>query len=171
MDVKTAYLNADIDCEIYLTRPEGFNKNDPCVYTKCENNARVIIIIWVDDILIATNCKKVLDGVKIPLCNRSKMKYLGKLNWFLDFSLAKYVLRYLKGTLHYDLKFSKFDDELKVSGFCDSDWGSASDRRSITGYCFKLYSKGSLISWKSKKQRIVALSSCEAEVTIVAEKR
>ncbi|XP_064090795.1 uncharacterized protein LOC135204570 [Macrobrachium nipponense] len=80
-----------------------------------------------------------------------------------DFSLAKYVLRYLKGNLHYDLKFSKSDDELKVSGFCDSDWGSSSDRRSITGYCLQLYSKGSLISWKSKKQRIVALSSCEAE--------
>ncbi|XP_064078464.1 uncharacterized protein LOC135195887 [Macrobrachium nipponense] len=80
-----------------------------------------------------------------------------------DFSLAKYVLRYLKGTLHYDLKFSKSDDELKESGFCDSDWGSSSDRRSITGYCFQLYSKGSLISWKSKKQIIVARSSCEAE--------
>ncbi|XP_068234341.1 uncharacterized protein [Palaemon carinicauda] len=65
-----------------------------------------------------------------------------------DSSLAKYALRYLKGTLHYDLKFSKSDDEFKASVFCDSDKGSSSDIRSITGYCFQLYSKGSLISWK-----------------------
>ena len=52
---------------------------------------------------------------------------------------------------------------LKLCGFCDSDWGSSLDRRSITGFAFYLNTAGPLISWKSRKQQIVALSTCEAE--------
>ena len=78
-------------------------------------------------------------------------------------SLAKHVLRYIKGSLDFCLKFGKSNDILKLIGYCDSDWGNSDDRRSITGYCYKLNNNGPLISWKSQKQRIVALSSCEAE--------
>mgnify|MGYP001798127242 FL=1 len=46
---------------------------------------------------------------------------------------------------------------------CDADWGSSDYRRSITGYCFQLSKDGPLISWKSRKQPTVALSTCEAE--------
>ena len=78
-------------------------------------------------------------------------------------SLAKHVLRYIKGSLDFCLKFGKSNDILKLIGYCDSDWGNSDDRHSITGYCYKLNNIGPLISWKSQKQRIVALSSCEAE--------
>lgn len=77
--------------------------------------------------------------------------------------LAKHVLKYLKGTENYDLRFRRCSSGLKLVGHCDSDWGASSDRRSITGYCYQLSESGPLISWKSKKQSIVALSSCEAE--------
>ena len=70
--------------------------------------------------------------------------------------LAKHVLRYLKGTMNFGLKFTISNDPLKLTGYCDSDWGSSDDRRSITGYCYKLNNNGPLISWKSQKQRIVA---------------
>ena len=79
-------------------------------------------------------------------------------------NMAKHVLRYLKGTLNIGLTFRKQKSEiLGLQGFCDSDWGAPSDRRSITGYGFSLCKKGPLISWKSRKQQIVALSTCEAE--------
>ncbi|KAF2354098.1 hypothetical protein FHG87_015148 [Trinorchestia longiramus] len=52
---------------------------------------------------------------------------------------------------------------MQITGFSDSDWGGSSDRKSTSGYVFKSSSSSSLISWKSKKQNIVALSSCEAE--------
>ena len=79
-------------------------------------------------------------------------------------NMAKHVLRYLKGTLNIGLTFRKQKSEiLGLQGFCDSDWGASSDRRSITGYGFSLCKKGPLISWKSRKQQIVALSTCEAE--------
>lgn len=77
---------------------------------------------------------------------------------------AKHVLRYLKGTNDYELCFKKTDEDLNLIGFSDSDWASSiEDRRSTTGYCFSLNKQGPAISWKSKKQPTVALSTCEAE--------
>ena len=77
-------------------------------------------------------------------------------------NLAKHVLRYLKGTMHYCLKYYKSND-IKLFGYSDSDWGSSEDRKSISGFSFKLCTDSSLLSWKCKKQNSVALSSCEAE--------
>ena len=82
----------------------------------------------------------------------------------------KHVLRYLKGTLDNELCYRKCDDGLTLIGYSDADWASSTDdRRSISGYCFSLNRTGPLISWKSRKQPAVALSSCEAEyIALVA---
>ena len=80
--------------------------------------------------------------------------------------LAKHVLKYLKGTVSKGLTFTKPKEKLRLTGFCVSDWRGSADRRSITGYCFFLHKNGPLISWRSTKQRVVALSSCEAEYVV-----
>ena len=82
-----------------------------------------------------------------------------------DMLLLKHVFQYIKGTVDYCLKFRKIQDhDLKLHAYCDADWGSSrDDRRSITGYCFLLCEYGPVISWKSRKQPSVALSTCEAE--------
>ena len=82
---------------------------------------------------------------------------------FAHLQLAKHVLMYLKGTLSKGLTFVKSSDGSAIRGFCDSDWGGSLDRHSISGYCYMLNEKGPLISWRCSKQRIIALSSCEAE--------
>ncbi|KAK4381916.1 Retrovirus-related Pol polyprotein from transposon RE1 [Sesamum angolense] len=74
---------------------------------------------------------------------------------------AKRILRYIKGSLDYGLLYKNSND-FKLKGFTDADWvGDASDRRSTSGYCFNIGS--AVVSWCSKKQSTVALSSTEAE--------
>lgn len=74
---------------------------------------------------------------------------------------AKRILRYIKGTLNFGL-FYQQHTPLLLTGFVDADWaGDLNDRRSTIGYCFNMGSAA--ISWCSKKQTTVALSSCEAE--------
>lgn len=74
---------------------------------------------------------------------------------------VKRLLRYLQGTKTYKL-FYNFGDEIVLNGFCDASYGNCLDtRRSFSGYLFQL--GNSTISWRSRKQRSVAHSSCEAE--------
>jgi len=74
---------------------------------------------------------------------------------------AKRILRYIKGTDNYSVKFEKCQS-FKLCGFSDSDWaGSIDDMKSTSGYCFGLGS--GVFSWCSKKQEIVAQSTAEAE--------
>ena len=74
---------------------------------------------------------------------------------------AKHVLRYIKGTMNYGLSYNRCSN-FRLVGYSDSDWaGDKFDRKSITGYVFML--SGCAITWKSKKQSTVALSSTEAE--------
>ncbi|XP_059306525.1 secreted RxLR effector protein 161-like [Lycium ferocissimum] len=79
---------------------------------------------------------------------------------------AKRVIRYVKGTLDYGVKFSK-SQNFKLQGYSDSDWaGSVDDMKSTSGYCFSLGS--GCFSWCSKKQDIVAQSTAEAEFIAAA---
>ena len=74
---------------------------------------------------------------------------------------VKRIMRYLKGTHNLGLTYKKSDSNSCV-GFSDSDWaGDLDDRKSTSGYIFQV--GGTAISWKSRKQSCVALSTAEAE--------
>lgn len=74
---------------------------------------------------------------------------------------VKRIFRYLRGTMHLKLKY-RCGGLADLHGFTDADWASEIDeRRSVSGFVFKL--SGGAISWQSKRQAIVALSSTEAE--------
>ena len=137
MDVKTAYLNAPIDCEIYMDQAEGFevldssqeklvyklNKSlyglkqsgrnwngvlhdfllqndfvqsqvDNCLYVRQNEAGMIIILVWVDDLIIAANDQQSMTDVKDKLKGRFRMKDLGKLSYFLgiDFSQCDRVV-------------------------------------------------------------------------------
>lgn len=77
------------------------------------------------------------------------------------------ILRYLKKTPGAGLLFEK-NEMRNVEAFTDADWaGSVEDRRSTTGYCTKVW--GNLVTWRSKKQSVVARSSSEAELRALAQ--
>ncbi|KAK2363075.1 hypothetical protein QL285_088089 [Trifolium repens] len=74
---------------------------------------------------------------------------------------VKRILKYVSGTSDYGILYSHGEDT-RLLGYCDADWvGSADDRKSTSGGCFFLGSN--LISWFSKKQNCVSLSTAEAE--------
>jgi hypothetical protein len=79
--------------------------------------------------------------------------------------VAKHVMRYLKGTLDCGLSYDG-DHDFRLSGYIDSDWdGSVSDRKITSGCCFSLGS--AMISWQSRKQSSISLSTTEEEYIVV----
>ena len=72
---------------------------------------------------------------------------------------VKRVIHYLKGTKHLCLTLG--GHEIDLSGYSNADWASQLHRHSISGFTFSLGSGA--ISWSSKKQPIITLSSTESE--------
>ena len=79
----------------------------------------------------------------------------GKVHW----DALMRVIAYLNTTKDYWLTFGQGTNQLE--GYSDADWASQTHRHSISGYVFRM--GDGAVTWSSKKQAIVALSSTEAE--------
>jgi hypothetical protein len=81
---------------------------------------------------------------------------------------VKRIMRYLKGTLTHGVMYKhKPDGKFELIGWSDSDYaGDLNDRKSTSGYVFMLGTGA--VSWSSKKQPIVTLSTTEAEYVAAA---
>ena len=76
-------------------------------------------------------------------------------------TVVKQIIRYINGTPDYGLWYSK-DSNACLAGYSNADWaGSVDDKKSTSGGCF--YLGNNLISWMSKKQNSVSLSTAKAE--------
>lgn len=77
------------------------------------------------------------------------------------------ILKYLKQTVGIEVLYKK-GKNLDVVSYSDADWaGSKADRKSTSGYC--TFIGGNLVTWRSKKQNVVARSSAEAEYRAMAQ--
>ena len=77
----------------------------------------------------------------------------------IHWTAAKHFLRYLCGTVGYDLRQNS-DCDLRLQGFTDSDWsGCTTDRKSTSGCCFSL--SFAVISQYNRMQKSVALNTVE----------
>uniref|UniRef100_A0A2N9FUM9 Reverse transcriptase Ty1/copia-type domain-containing protein n=1 Tax=Fagus sylvatica TaxID=28930 RepID=A0A2N9FUM9_FAGSY len=142
------------------------------------------LLVYVDDILIASNN---LESVKVFITfldQQFKLKDLGPAKYFLSLELArshkgislcqrKYALDILQDSGFLGSKPVKFPMEhLKLRKdqgelLTDPNWAGCPDiRRSITGFC--IFLGDSLISWRSKKQTVVSRSSAEVEYKAMA---
>ncbi|RVW24637.1 Copia protein [Vitis vinifera] len=83
----------------------------------------------------------------------------------IHFQAAKRIVRYVKGTIDYGLRFCQVKN-FTLHGYSDSDWaGYVDDMRITSSYCFSFDS--TIFSWCSKKKEVIAQSTVEAEYVVV----
>ncbi|MCO5560150.1 hypothetical protein L7F22_013757 [Adiantum nelumboides] len=115
-----------------------------------------------------TMYQQIVDSLIYLTISRPDLSYLvGLKSQFMHLprkphlDVVRRTLRYVNATLDYGF-FYEASTELQLSGFTDADWASsACDRRSTNGFMLSLGSAA--ITWSSKKQPTIALSSTEAE--------
>ncbi|KAI3518707.1 hypothetical protein L1887_07519 [Cichorium endivia] len=189
MDVKTAFLNGDLDVEVYMKQPEGFimpdhelkvcklvkslyglkqdpkqwhqkfdevilssgfalNQSDKCVYSEFDSSgSRVIICIYVDDMLIFGTDQRQVDDTKNLLSSKFSMKDMGEADVIL-------------GTMDYGLCYLGYPSVLE--GYSHASWiSNVEDHTSTSGWVFFL--GGRAIYWASKKQTCITNSTIEYE--------
>ena len=144
------------------------------VSTPMECNYKPLTVYNDNEIHKSTPYRSAVGSLMyIMLGTRPDISYaVGVLSRFLErpgnhhWQALKRVFRYLKGTSQIGLTFKRTSDP-KLTGFSDADWASDVDRKSISGYAFLL--GNAAISWASKKQSTIALSSTESETIAITE--
>jgi hypothetical protein len=118
----------------------------------------------------ATKYRSVIGSLRYLVNTRPDLAYsVGIVSRYMEeprashWAAVKQILRYIAGTLNFGCRYIRSDlSEPKLLGFSDSDLaGDVDDRKSTSGSVF--FVGMNLVTWVSQKQRVVALSSCEAE--------
>ncbi|XP_062014256.1 uncharacterized protein LOC133730736 [Rosa rugosa] len=148
MDLKTTFLNGELEEEIFMAQPEGFieagkenvicekNLVDECVYVKVVGNNFIFLILFQSN-------------------PRNE-------HWIA----GKKVSRYLQMTKNHMLVY-KSVTKLELVGFPDSDFAGnyPTSMKSTCGYVYML--EGATVAWKTMKQSLIATSTMQAEVIAI----
>jgi hypothetical protein len=116
-----------------------------------------------------TTYRSIVGSLRYLVHTRPDLAYsVGIVSRFMEnpttehMSAVKQIMRYVKGTINLGCTYKKGKEGLILHGYSDSDMaGDVDDRKSTSGMVF--YLGPNPISWNSQKQKVVALSSCEAE--------
>jgi hypothetical protein len=117
----------------------------------------------------ATHYRRLVGSLRYLVHTRPDLAFaVGFVSRFMEhpteehLQAVKRILRYVAGTLNFGLCYKRRTGVARLVGYSDSDLvGDIDTRESTNGTLFFL--GNCLISWQSIKQRVVALSSCEAE--------
>jgi hypothetical protein len=127
----------------------------PKTQAEMENMARVPYANAIGNLMYAMLCTRTDICFAVRLVSRFQSNS-GPTHW----KAVKRILQYLRGTADYMLCYQGKD--LHLRGYSDADWaGDLDERKSTSGYAFLL--GGRAITWCSKKQSCVALSTMESK--------
>nr|GEW90472.1 hypothetical protein [Tanacetum cinerariifolium] len=186
LDVKTTFLHGEIDEDIYMTPPEACSEMAEIKKLKrqlsqefemkdLDLTKKVLEKFNMKD--AKARCQPLGDHFKVgkkqaPKTEAStqriaKVPYVLAVGSMMEhWEAVKWLLRYLKCTSKATLCFSR--NEVVLEGFSNSDYGGSLDSgKSTTGYVFIV--GGIVVSWMSKIQKCVAMSTIEAEYIAIAE--
>jgi len=154
------------DCKPVSTPMEAsvkLTKSDAAVTNKQKQEMSAVPYqSAVGSLMYAMTCTRSDIAYAVSTVSRYCSNY-GTAHW----TAVKRIMRYLKGTAHYRLQLGG-GTQVLLSGYCDADWaGDLDERKSTTGYAF--YIGDGLVSWNSKRQPTVALSTAEAEYMSAAQ--
>ncbi|MCO5571978.1 hypothetical protein L7F22_025729 [Adiantum nelumboides] len=129
---------------------KGFQRShaDHTLYYKVQGKYIVLVILYVDDLILTESNEAMVEDVQSKLSKEFEMKDLGELHYILGIEVS----RLKKGDI--------FISQQKYQSDLDSA-ANLVDRKSISGNAFFLGTGA--ISWSSKKQNTISLSSTEAE--------
>ena len=115
-DVKTAFLHSPIEEEVYLEQPQEFvrrgsggeklvgrliesnyglrqgfirSRNNHCLFARAVTEGHTFILVWVDDIIVASRSMTVISDVKMPLEATIYMEDRRRLHWILDLGIRR----------------------------------------------------------------------------------
>ena len=125
--------------------------------------SKVLYASAVGCLMYAMVCTK-LDLAHAVSVVSKYMANSGKQHW----DAVKWIFRYFKGTIDYDITFVRQKSDLSIVGYVDADYArDLDDRRSTTGYVFTLTRRP--ICWRSMIQSTIAMSTIEAEYMVAVE--
>ncbi|KAI3712580.1 hypothetical protein L1987_71139 [Smallanthus sonchifolius] len=136
-------VSSPLPLHLQLKLNEGQVLDDPLAYRRLVGKLNYLTHTWPDLAFAVQFLSQFMSDPRVP-------------HW----DAMWHTLRYVKGTCSQGLFFNN-DPDMSLSAYCDSDWAAfPNTQRSVSGYFICL--GGSPISWKSKKQPTVSLSSAEA---------
>eukprot|EP00253_Pinus_taeda_P014432 PITA_14432 len=171
MDVKTAFLNGDLKENVFMSQPKGLvvkgQEHKVCKLVKSLHGLKQAPFGM-------TKCKPLTTPVEQNLkLTSTKRKEFEDATKFMQkpceghWSTAKKVLKNLKGTQDFGLKYTQVSDFIFI-GYSDSDFdGDKEIGVSTLGYVMSLESR--VVSWRSCKESIPTDSTTEAEYVAAVE--